>query len=75
MYSAGMKIGDTEVLTISQAAQRLGLDRTTLVRQAKKGKLRATMTGAFYLVTVEEVERYRRENLGKPGRKPRDEEA
>lgn len=70
MYIADMKIGDTEVLTISQAARRLGLDRTTLVRQAKKGKLRATLTGAVYLVTVEEVERYRRENLGKPGRKP-----
>ncbi len=70
-----MKIGDTEVLTISQAAERLGLDRTTLVRQAKKGKLRATLTGAVYLVTVEEIERYRRENLGKPGRKSRDEES
>ena len=62
-----MKIGDKEVVTLRRAADALGISRKTLVAQAKKGVLRATLEGSVYLVDIEEVERYRRENLGKRG--------
>jgi excisionase family DNA binding protein len=62
-----MRVGDTEVLTLSQAAELLGVSRKTLVAQAAKGVLKATLTGAVYLVTRDEVERYRKENKGKRG--------
>jgi len=62
-----MQIGDEVVLTLSQAAEQLGVRRQTLAEQAKKGVLRATLTGKAYLVTATEVERYRREHLGKYG--------
>jgi len=62
-----MKVGETEVLTLSQAATLLGVSRKTLVAQSAKGVLGATLTGAVYLVTRDEVERYRREHLGKQG--------
>ncbi len=62
-----MKVGEHEVMTLAQAADRLGLSRKTLVAQAKKNVLHATLTGNVYLVTAEEVERYRREHRGKHG--------
>ncbi len=55
------------MMTLAQAAERLGLSRKTLVAQAKKHILRATLTGNVYLVTAEEVERYNREHRGKHG--------
>ncbi len=55
------------MMTLAQAAERLGLSRKTLVAQAKKNILRATLTGNVYLVTAEEVERYNREHRGKHG--------
>lgn len=64
-----VKDGD-EVLTLSQAAERLGVQRGTLVRQARLGRLNAMLTGSVYLVTAREVERYRKEIAGKPGPKP-----
>lgn len=54
-------------MTLSQAAERLGLSRKTLVAQAKKNALHATLTGNVYLVTAEEVERYRDEVRGRHG--------
>jgi excisionase family DNA binding protein len=62
-----MRIGDIELLTISEAARRLERERSTLARQAKKGVLRAIMAGGIYFVDTEELERYRREHLGKHG--------
>ena len=62
-----MKLGEHEVLTLSQAADRLGVSRKTLVAQAKKGVLRATLTGNVYLLTGTEIERYRDQHLGKHG--------
>ena len=54
-------------MTLSEAAEALGLSRTTLDHQVKRGKLRAVKHGPIYWVTAAEVERYRRENLGKVG--------
>jgi excisionase family DNA binding protein len=70
-YDARMEIKDgDEVLTLSQAAERLGVQRGTLVRQARLGRLQARLAGSVYLVTAREVERYRKEISGKPGPKP-----
>jgi excisionase family DNA binding protein len=63
-YHAVMQIGDEEVLSLKQAAERIGISPHTLAQQAKKGVLRATLIGRSYAVTASEVERYRREHLG-----------
>jgi excisionase family DNA binding protein len=62
-----MEVKEDEVLTLGQAAERLGVRRDTLAQQAKKGVLHATLAGSVYLVTATEVERYRREVRGKRG--------
>lgn len=62
-----MQIGDEEVLTLSQAAERLGVTRSTLAQQAKKGILHATLAGKVYLVTAKEIERYARDVKGRTG--------
>jgi len=56
------------MLTLTEAAARLGLAASTLRHQAQAGRLRARLIGKTYVVTAREVERYRREHLGKPGR-------
>jgi len=53
-----MQIGDDEVLTIPQAATRLGVTPDTLRQQVKRGVLNATRAGGIYLVTAREVARY-----------------
>ena len=57
-YHARMQIGDEEVLTIPQAATRLGVTPDTLRQQVKRGLLTATRAGGVYLVTASEVARY-----------------
>lgn len=49
--------------TIPEAAKLLGISPQTLRLQARVGKLRAVKAGREWLVTPQEVERYRRENL------------
>jgi excisionase family DNA binding protein len=56
------------LLTLTEAADRLGLAASTLRHQVQAGRLRARMIGKTYVVTAREVERYRHEHLGKPGR-------
>ena len=56
------------ILTLAQAGDRLGLSASTLRNQVKAGRLRATLIGKTWTVTEREVERYRSESLGKPGR-------
>jgi excisionase family DNA binding protein len=55
------------MLTVSQAAERLGLDRSTLLRQITRGTLHATRLGSVWVITPAEVERYRHAHLGKVG--------
>ena len=57
------------LITLAEAAERLGLSVVTLRHQAQSGRLRAQRIGRDYLVTEREVERYRAESLGKPGRR------
>jgi excisionase family DNA binding protein len=53
------------VMTLAQAASSLGLATVTLRVQIQRGKLNATKVGSLWLVTKQEVERYRSEHLGR----------
>ena len=55
-------------MTINEAAEKLGLEATTLRWQIRNGRLRAVKHGRDCWISPVEVERYRREHLGKPGR-------
>lgn len=61
-----VEAGD-EVLTLRQAAGRLGMSADTLRLQVRNGKLDATLAGKTYLVTASEMERYRRAHRGRYG--------
>lgn len=56
------------MLTLSQAAGRLGLSSSSLRNQVYRGRLRAKLIGKTYVISERELERYRRESLGQPGR-------
>jgi excisionase family DNA binding protein len=63
-----MKIGDVEVLTLTEAAERLELERSTLFRQIKSGALKAQKSGAIWLIDARDVEKYREEHKGRHGK-------
>lgn len=52
-------------MTLAEAADRLGLDASTLRHQIRKGRLAATRHGPIWWVTETELERYRRASLGR----------
>ena len=54
-----------DVLTLAQAADRLGVSATTLRHQVQAGRLAARLVGKTWVTTAAEVERYRRESLGR----------
>lgn len=56
------------MLTLTEAAARLGVAASTLRHQVRNGRLRARLVGKTYIVSEREVERYRATSLGKPGR-------
>lgn len=58
-----------KILTLAEAGDRLGLSPSTLRNQVHAGKLRATLVGKTWTVTERELERYRTESLGRPGRR------
>ena len=53
------------MLTLAQAAARLGVAASTLRIQIHKGKLRGRLVGKTWTVSEREVERYRAESLGR----------
>lgn len=57
------------ILTLAEAARYLRLAPATLRRQVNNGRLDAKLVGKTYVVMRSEVERYRAESLGKPGRR------
>jgi excisionase family DNA binding protein len=57
------------MLTLAQAAARLGLSPSTLRNQVHAGRLKARLVGKTWTVTEREVERYATESQGKPGRR------
>lgn len=52
-------------MTLNEAAVLLGVTPDSLRQQVHNGKLRAKKVGPIWTVTPSEVERYRRESLGK----------
>lgn len=56
------------MLTLNEAADRLGLAASSLRHQIRNGKLRAKKVGPVWTVSEREVERYQRDSLGKAGR-------
>jgi len=66
-YASDMANEETDMLTVTQAAERLGLHRTTLLRQITRGILHAKRLGSVWVVSAAEVERYRHTHKGKTG--------
>jgi excisionase family DNA binding protein len=60
------------MLTLTEAAARLGVAASTLRGQIANGKLRGRLVGKTWTVSEREVERYREASLGRPGRRPKD---
>jgi excisionase family DNA binding protein len=57
-----------DIITLADAAELLGRSESTLRHQAQIGRFRAEKRGKTWLTTRSEVERYRHESLGQPGR-------
>ena len=65
-----------EMLTVKRAAEDLGLSPVSIRRAVMRGTLEVVpLDGRTYLVSREEVERYRREHLGRRGKRTLPEEA
>jgi excisionase family DNA binding protein len=69
---------DSALMTIEEAAKELGIEPGTLRMQVSKGKITPIRVGTgpkghsgLLLIHRDELERYRRERSGKPGRKPK----
>jgi excisionase family DNA binding protein len=58
-------------VTLTEAADRLGVAPATLRHQIRNGSLEAVKVGRDWTVADEEVQRYAAFSLGKPGRRPR----
>ena len=56
------------LLTLRDAAARLGITADTLRAQIRRRRLRATKLGRDWLVEEAEVARYERTSLGRAGR-------
>ena len=56
------------MLTLTEAAARLGLAASTLRWQVHRGRLNARLIGKTYVVSEREINRYRAVSLGRPGR-------
>jgi excisionase family DNA binding protein len=59
------------VKTLAEAAAVLGLSAATLRNQIRNGRLRGRLVGKTWTVSERELERYRVESLGRPGRRHR----
>ena len=55
------------MLTLSQAAQELGLSPDTLRSQIRYGSLKATKVGPVWTISKAELARYRERSLGRRG--------
>lgn len=55
----------------ADAARRLGIQPQTVRAAIRRGRITARRIGRDLFVPIAEVERYRAEYLGRPGRKPR----
>lgn len=55
----------SDVVTVKEAAAMLGLHPGTLRSQIRFGALKTKKFGSLHAVSIEEIERYRKENLGR----------
>lgn len=58
---------DLELMSLAEAAEELGIAPVSLRSAIKRGRFRARLFGKTYVTTRTEVDRYRRDNLGKGG--------
>ncbi len=58
-----------DMLTLREAAAELAVHPATLRQQLANGVLRGRKVGPVWTITRRDLERYRAEHLGKPGRK------
>jgi excisionase family DNA binding protein len=56
------------MLTLTEAAEQLGIASSTLRHQVQTGRLKARLFGKTYVISTQELERYRATSLGRPGR-------
>jgi excisionase family DNA binding protein len=56
------------MFTLTEAAVELGISAATLRHQVQGGRLAARLFGKTYVISTDELERYRATSLGKPGR-------
>jgi excisionase family DNA binding protein len=66
--TAAATMPSVALLTLAEAAAQLGLAASTLRNQIHNGRLRARLVGKTWTITSAELERYRRESVGKAGR-------
>jgi hypothetical protein len=57
-----------DIITLAEAGEILERSANTLRHQVRNGRLQARLIGKTWITTRAEVERYRRDNLGQPGR-------
>lgn len=53
------------MLTLAEAAARLGLSPSTLLTQVQRGRLKARKVGPIWTVSEREIARYAAESRGK----------
>jgi excisionase family DNA binding protein len=58
------------MLTLTEAAAELGISSATLRHQVQAGRMKARLFGKTYVITADELARYRATSLGRPGRPP-----
>jgi excisionase family DNA binding protein len=63
-------MGRGAVVTLKEAAARLGVMPATLRQQIANGALQATKRGRDWWVTPAQLDAYRTRSLGRPGRRP-----
>ena len=56
----------TELITVTQAAERIGVDRGHLFRMIRKGKLETTRCGWVYLFTESQLAQAREKLAASP---------
>lgn len=57
-------------LTLTQLAERLGVDQSTLRHQIRNGSLKATKFGSIWVVSIREADRYASQSLGRHHGRP-----
>ena len=61
---------ETQYITIPEAAKRLGIDRSALLRWVQKGKVKAIKPGHDWLINIDDLDSIpQRSKAGRPPKK------